>query len=328
MLSGKWIWVWNWRRCLGGDPTAVARRLKDAGCCGAFVKSDDGGHPFDQGRPVCEIVQALQHEGLLAGLWGYVYGCDSPTVIYGDLKYTAAEEAAMAARFISERPSSSYRGPDAYVIDVEAEYESRPSDPSATAERYLAAIRSAARPDFPLLYAPLPQPNYHRALPYRTFQRYCQGVLPQAYHNAMQVSPEKAVALCYDAFAAEGLLELPIAPAGGAYGSVTPDELMRWSSAAMERGATMLSWWSFEHIENERPQLWDAIARVDLPRKDDTDVDDETKKALAATAFRQRLAGLILTGDADLAERAYREMQYVRALAGLPPVPSDQADNG
>jgi hypothetical protein len=327
MLSGKWIWVWNWRRCLDGNPIAIARRLNDAGCRGAFVKSDDGGHPFDQGRPVCEIVQALQEKGLLAGLWGYVYGCDSPTVIYGDLKYTAMEEAAMAARFITEKPSPSYRGPDAYVIDVEAEYERQPSDPSATAERYLSAVRSAAGPDFPLLYAPLPQPDYHRALPYRVFKRYCQAVMPQAYHNAMQVSPERAIALCYDAFAAEGLLDLPIAPVGGAYGSVTPDELTRWATAAIERGATMLSWWSFEHIENERPQLWDAIARVDLPRKDETDVDEETKKTIAAGAFRQRIAGLILSGDPDLAERAYREMQYVRALAGLPTLATDQPND-
>ncbi|HUS81867.1 MAG TPA: hypothetical protein VM013_01250, partial [Dehalococcoidia bacterium] len=100
---------------------------------------------------------------------------------------------------------------------------------------------------------------------------------------------------------------------------VTPDELTRWAAAAISRGATMLSWWSFEHIENERPQLWDAIARVELPGKDDTEVDEETKKTVAASAFRQRLAGLILSGDPDLAERAYREMRYVRALAGLPP---------
>ena len=45
-------------------------------------------------------------------------------------------------------------------------------------------------------------------------------------------------------------------------------------------------------------------------------MDEETKKTAAANAFRQRLAGLILSGDPDLAERAYREMQYVRALAG------------
>ena len=31
----------------------------------------------------------------------------------------------------------------------------------------------------------------------------------------------------------------------------------------------MLSWWSFEHIENERPELWDAIAAVRLPMASD-----------------------------------------------------------
>jgi hypothetical protein len=277
VLSGKWVWVWNWRRCLGGaqtggrlaDPSRVARRLHEAGCAGAIVKSDDGGHPFDQGRPVWEIVHALQQEGLRAGCWGYVYGCDSPSVIYGDLKYTWAEEAAMAARFITERPSPSYHGPDLYVVDVEAEYERQPADPLVNAERYLQAVRIAVGPTFPLAYAPLAQPDYHRRLPYAVFQRHCRAVLPQAYHNAMDVSPERSLALTYDAFGREGLLALPVAPAGGAYGTVTPDELRRWAAEAVRRGARMLSWWSFEHIENERPELWDAIAAVILPPASD-----------------------------------------------------------
>jgi hypothetical protein len=265
VLSGKWVWVWNWRRCLGGDPSRVARRLHDAGCAGAIVKSDDGGHSFDQGRPVWEIVDALQREGLRAGCWGYVYGCDSPTVVYGDLKHNWTEEAAMAVRFITERPSPSYRGPDLYVVDVEGEYERRPADPFANAERYLQDVRAAVGPSFPLAYAPLAQPDYHRRLPYAVFQRHCGAVLPQAYHNAMLVSPERALALTYDAFTREGLLALPMAPAGGAYGTVTPDELWRRAAEAMRRGARMLSWWSFEHIENERLELWDAIAAVSLP---------------------------------------------------------------
>ncbi|MDI6857378.1 MAG: hypothetical protein QME71_03575 [Dehalococcoidia bacterium] len=327
MLSGKWVWIWNWRRCLDGDPQAVARRLRDAGCRGAFVKSDDGGHPFDQGRPVWEIVHALQQEGLRAGCWGYVYGCDTPTAIYGDLKRTASEEAATAARFITERPHPSYRGPDVYVIDVESEYERYPSDPGATAERYLQAIRDAAGPGFPLLYAPLAQPDCHRRLPYGVFNRYCRAVMPQAYHNAMGVSPERAVELCYDAFRREGLDTLPIAPAGGAYGSVTPEELERWAKAAVERGARMLSWWSFEHIERERPRLWDAIARVELPPDEEDQVDEEARRRAQENAFRQRIAGLILSGDASLAEQAYREMQYVRALAGLRPLVTLRSDD-
>ncbi len=316
MLCGKWVWVWNWRRCLNGDPSAVARRLKEADCAGVLVKSDDGGHPFDQGPPVWEIVHALQQEGLNVGCWGYVYGCDEPTVIYGDLKYTVAEEAAMAVRFISERPHPAYHGPDLYAIDVEAEYERQPADPVAAAERYLQTIRAAVGPDFSLIYAPLAQPDYHRRLPYRVFNRHCRAVLPQAYHNAMEVSPEEAIALCYDAFAAEGLATLPLAPVGGAYGSVTPPELERWARAAVDRGARMLSWWSFEHIETDCPQLWDAIARVELP--EETEMDEEARKQAQAAAVRQRLAGLILSGDPALVEQAYREMQYLRLLANLP----------
>ena len=55
MLHGKWVWVWNWRRCLDGDSLAVARRLKDADCAGVFVKVGDGGHDFGQGAPIAEV---------------------------------------------------------------------------------------------------------------------------------------------------------------------------------------------------------------------------------------------------------------------------------
>ena len=80
----------------------------------------------------------------------------------------------------------------------------------------------------------------------------------------------------------------------------------------------MLSWWSFEHIESECPQLWDAIARVELPEPEETEMDEDVRKQAQACAVRQRLAGLILSGDPALAEQAYREIQYLRLLGGLP----------
>ncbi len=80
----------------------------------------------------------------------------------------------------------------------------------------------------------------------------------------------------------------------------------------------MLSWWSFEHIETECPQLWDAIARVELPQPEETEMDEDVKRDVQANAVRQRIAGLILSGDPALAEQAYREIQYLRLLAGLP----------
>jgi len=50
MLAGKWMWIWNWQRCEGGDASRVAARLRAAGCTGALVKAFDGPLWFDQGR--------------------------------------------------------------------------------------------------------------------------------------------------------------------------------------------------------------------------------------------------------------------------------------
>src|SRR5439155_1260311 len=51
MLAGKWVWIWNWQTCEGGDALRIAARLRAAGCSGALVKAFDGPRWFDQGRP-------------------------------------------------------------------------------------------------------------------------------------------------------------------------------------------------------------------------------------------------------------------------------------
>jgi len=107
-LAGKWIWAWNWRRCDGGDPQAVATRLKSAGCRGALVKAFDGGHWFDQGLAFRDIARRLHARGVGAGAWGYLYGED-----------TAAE----AARAIETAQCGEA---DLLVLDVESEFKGHP----------------------------------------------------------------------------------------------------------------------------------------------------------------------------------------------------------
>src|SRR3970282_21238 len=75
-LDGKWVWVWNWRRCDDADPARVAARPEAAGCRGALIKAYDGPHWFDQGLPWREIARALKADGLAVGGWGYHYGQD------------------------------------------------------------------------------------------------------------------------------------------------------------------------------------------------------------------------------------------------------------
>lgn len=258
MLQGKWVWIWNWGNCDGGDLDRVAARLRNAGCAGAFVKAGDGGHDFGQSMDVVSIIGGLRERGLQAEPWFYWYGKDAPEAIYGVMAYTWREEGTQlvdACRRV---------GANFAIIDVEVEYE-KPADPASNARRALTIVRDAL-PDLDLYYAPLAQPDYHRALPYAVFNEFCLAVLPQAYHNAMQVSPARAVQLCYDAFASEGLTSRPLLPAGGAYDTVTAAELREWASLCIGRGATALSWWSCEHMSEA---LWQAVGVVPLTAEED-----------------------------------------------------------
>jgi len=65
MLEGKWVWLWNWPRCIGdgGEASRVAERLRNNGCRGALLKAFDGPRWFDQGRPWREIAEELKANG-------------------------------------------------------------------------------------------------------------------------------------------------------------------------------------------------------------------------------------------------------------------------
>ena len=76
-LAGKWIWIWNWRRCDDGDANRVAERLRSAGCRGAIVKAFDGDRWFAQGPSFRDISRALKSHDLAVGGWGYLYGRDT-----------------------------------------------------------------------------------------------------------------------------------------------------------------------------------------------------------------------------------------------------------
>src|SRR6266540_3332058 len=133
MLAGKWVWLWNWRRCDGGDSTRVLQRLRAAGCRGALVKAFDGPRWFDQGRPWRDIAAELKANGVpdAIGGWGYCYGNDP---------------AGEAQRAIE---TAQYGQADLLVLDVEAEFKGRPQ----AAEELCRRIRDALGPDYPLYFS-------------------------------------------------------------------------------------------------------------------------------------------------------------------------------
>ncbi|MDP2949384.1 MAG: hypothetical protein Q8P22_07590 [Chloroflexota bacterium] len=259
MLSGKHVWIWNWQRCDGGNPDAIAERLKAAGCAGAIVKAHDGPNWFDQGQPWREIGRALKSHGLRVAGWGYLYG---PATGSGDWQ----GEADRAIETIQ------YGEADAYVLDVEAEFEGKADVAEAVCQR----IREAVGPDYPLYYSTFAIARYHRDFPYMAFERYCNGTLPQVYWNAFGRWPMGvAVAMTYDDYGALGIGPERIFPVAGLYaeGRVPyPDpfdviafiDLVYQRRGGKEGGGLEggCSFWSYEHMSDA---MWQAVAANPWP---------------------------------------------------------------
>src|SRR3990172_6450469 len=244
-LAGKWVWVWNWRRCDGGDPAKVAARLRAAGCRGALIKAHDGTRWFDQGHPWREIAAALKTEGLAVGGWAYLYGRDP----------------AGEARLVGE--TVSYGDADLFVLDVEAEFEGQPAAIGG-AEELCRRVREQVGPDYPLYYSSFAISRYHRSFPYAVFERYCSGAAPQGYWNAFRWPVAQAVRWTYEDYAALGTPPRRLFPVAGLYsGRGVPypaaADVAAFAAQAAGSGSPGVSFWSYEHMNGE---MWDAVGAI------------------------------------------------------------------
>ena len=282
MLEGKWVWIWNWRRCDGGDVARVAARLKAAGCTGAIVKAHDGARWFDQGEPWREICRALKAQGLRVAAWAYIYGADWPG------------EAQLAIETVQ------YGEADAYVLNVESELKNHPDVAEALAGR----IREAVGPNYPLFYSTFAIARYHREFPYAAFQRHCTGALPLVYWNAFRWPVEQALGWTYEDYAALGEAPGRVFPVGGLYreGYVpypAREEVLRFAAQATSAGSPGISFWSYEHMDEA---MWQAVRDIPWPAAE----DDETASLRAQIAALQRQLDEVGRQNADFAGRIGR----------------------
>ena len=288
MLAGKWVWLWNWRRCDGGDSTRVFQRLRAAGCRGALVKAFDGPRWFDQGRPWRDIAAELKANGVpdAIGGWGYCYGNDP---------------AGEAQRAIE---TAQYGQADLLVLDVEAEFKGRPQ----AAEELCRRIRDALGPDYPLYFSSFAIARYHRSFPFEVFRRYCDGAAPQVYWNAFRWPVEQALSLTYEDYAALGLPPERVFPAGGLYQEGTvrypaPEEVRDSVRLAGARGSRGVSFWSYEHMSEE---MWQAVASAAI---------GEEEEEMSSQEFDQVSASV-----SQLSSRVDRLEAEVATIRALPPV--------
>ncbi len=300
-LSGKWVWIWNWRRCDGGDPAKVAARLREAGCRGVLVKAHDGPHWFDQGRPWREIAAALRAQGLVVGGWAYLYGHDP----------------AGEARLVGE--TVSYGRADLFVLDVEAEFEGRPQ----AAEELCRRAREAVGPDFPLYYSSFAITRYHRSFPYQVFARYCQGAAPQVYWNAFRWPVQQAVRWTYEDYAALGEPPQRVFPVAGLYAASgipypTTDDVKAFAGEAAHRGSPGLSFWSYEHMNEE---MWAAVSALGGPTPPEADTPPAQQEVEMSSLEFQQLSGA-LAALADRATRLEADVAALKASASKPSPPT------
>ena len=280
-LTGKWVWIWNWRRCEGGDAAKVAARLREAGCRGVLVKAHDGARWFDQGRPWAEIAAALRAEGLAVGGWAYLYGRDP----------------AGEARLVGE--TVSYGRADLFVLDVEAEFEGRPE----AAEELCRRVRQEVGPEYPLYYSSFAIGRYHRSFPYEVFERYCRGAAPQVYWNAFRWPVQQAVQRTYEDYAALGAPPDRLFPVAGLYaGRGVPypaaADVGAFAGETATRGSPGVSFWSYEHMNEE---MWTAVRAAPVAWREARTQEAESAEGgteMPSLEFQQ-----LSSAHASLAER-------------------------
>ena len=220
VFAGDGMWIWYVNKTEGGNLDAIAARAKAAGVGTVFVKSADGGDVWAQFTPA--LVAGLHARGLRACAWQFVYGANPQ-----------AEADAAAASVAA--------GADCFVIDAETKYEGR----YASAQRYLAALRGAIGPDYPLGFTSFPYVDYHPRLPYSVFlgPGGAQANLPQVYWKAIGGSVD---AVSAKTVANNRIYATPIAPLGQTYDAPKAADLRRFRALWAGYGAGGLSWWSWQ----------------------------------------------------------------------------------
>ena len=219
-FRGNGTWIWQLPQSDGGNVDAIAARAAAAGMGTVFVKAGDGGTPWAQFTPL--LVAALHQRGLRVCAWQFVYGT-GPT-----------SEAAVAIDAIR-------KGADCFVIDAETQYEGK----YAAAQQYVAAIRGAVGPDYPLGLTSFPYTDYHPNLPYSVFLApgAAQVNLPQVYWKDIGGSVD---AVSAHTLANNRIYGSAIAPLGQTYGNPDPADLRRFRQLWAAYGAGGLSWWSYQ----------------------------------------------------------------------------------
>jgi hypothetical protein len=246
--TGKGMWIWQPDQAEGGDPAAIIARAQATGLSHLYVRTGSSVDGF-VGAPFLDSLLPVAHA---AGI--RVIGWDFP---YFDDVNTDVARALEAIRYVT--PSGDRL--DGFSADIETPQEGVALTAEAAAA-YGQTLRNEVGPSFPLI-ATVPRPSPARQLdyPYAEVLANFDVVAPMVYW--IDTPPDEDAAEAVDFLAQYGKSIEPVGQAydssleGGPAGAPTGDEIGAFINTADAHGAQGVSFWSWQHADDE---VWGAIA--------------------------------------------------------------------
>jgi hypothetical protein len=243
-VTGKGIWVTNWKTSEVNVPGLVAR-AKRAGLHSIWVRTGGSKQGYYGQLILPELVPAAHKAGLNVIAWDFPFLSDP------------VADAGRARKALAT-------GIDAFAPDIETSDEGT----YATSKRvalYLSLVRTYAG-DRPIAATiPRPTPKRRASFPYKAFAPYADVFVPMVYWSCNE--PGRLVR--------QSLTELgrwlPVHPVGQAYdmgkdggrhGLPTYQETLRFLDYARRGGAVGASLWTIEKIG---PGQWTALSGYRWP---------------------------------------------------------------
>jgi hypothetical protein len=243
---GKGMWIWQPDRTEGGNAAAIVARAKATGLTHLYVRTGDYKKGFIGGDFLNRILPAAHAAGLRVYAWDFPY-----------LDNVGADvNQALAA--ITYRTPDGHRV-DGFVADIESTSEKVNINPG-TATAYGNGLRRAVGPDYPLI-ACVPRPNPRLVnYPFAEVVAPFDAIAPMVYW--MHDDPALAITDVMARLAPFGKPVIPVGqaydggPEGGPPGVPPRAQLLEFMQAADQAGAVGVSWWSWQHADQ---QAWDAV---------------------------------------------------------------------
>jgi hypothetical protein len=240
------MWMWVPERAEGGNPAAVIQRAQATGLSHIYVRTGSSRMGFYPHQYLNDLLPRAHAAGIR------VYGWDFPYLEDVQADVTRALEAIR------------YRTPtghaiDGFTADIETRGEGVNITP-ATATAYGHALRAGTGPLYPLI-ATVPRPSSALvSYPFPAVVADFDAIAPMVYWLNREPGADLAAAM--QALKPFGKPIIPVGQAydgtaeGGRPGVPTRAELQRFMQVGDEQGAIGVSFWSWQHADE---QAWDAI---------------------------------------------------------------------